>query len=115
LVLQDFGVISREDIRRGLLTGVRAEDLLRTLEEYLSSLTGIGARALLIVDEAQKLPSTCSPGEALTQLTSIPLQVVRRAAGLESATARPHAADQRVTIDIFRLKRQRHGLCPSPS
>ena len=56
LILQDFGVISREEIRRGLLDGVRAGDLLRTLEEFLKSLTSLGARALLIVDEAQKLP-----------------------------------------------------------
>ena len=56
LILQDFGVISREEIRRGLLDGVRAVDLLRTLEEFLKSLTSLGARALLIVDEAQKLP-----------------------------------------------------------
>ena len=56
LILQDFGVISREEIRRGLVQGVKAMDLLRTLEEFVKSLTSLGARALLIVDEAQKLP-----------------------------------------------------------
>jgi general secretion pathway protein A len=56
LVLQDFGVISREEVRRGLLHGVKSIDLLRTLDEFLQSLTSLGARALLIVDEAQKLP-----------------------------------------------------------
>ena len=56
LVLQDFGVISREEIRRGLLDGVRTIDLLRTLEDFLGSLNALGAQALLIVDEAQKLP-----------------------------------------------------------
>ena len=35
LILQDFGVISRDEIRRGLLDGVRAIELLRTLEEFL--------------------------------------------------------------------------------
>ena len=56
LILQDFGVISREEIRGGLLHGIKAVDLLRTLAEFLKSLTTLGARALLIVDEAQKLP-----------------------------------------------------------
>src|SRR4029453_5423072 len=54
LILQDFGVISREEIRGGLLHGIKAVDLLRTLDEFLKSLTTLGARALLIVDEAQK-------------------------------------------------------------
>jgi general secretion pathway protein A len=54
LVLQDFGVISREEVRRGLHR-VKSIDLLRTLDEFLKSLTSLGARALLIVDEAQKL------------------------------------------------------------
>jgi general secretion pathway protein A len=55
LVLQDFGVISREEVRRGL-HAVKSLDLLRTLDEFLKSLTSLGARALVIVDEAQKLP-----------------------------------------------------------
>ena len=56
LILQDFGVISREEIRLGLLAGVRVGELQRTLEDFLKTLTSIGARALLIIDEAQKLP-----------------------------------------------------------
>ena len=34
LILQDFGVISREEIRLGLLAGVRVGELQRTLEEF---------------------------------------------------------------------------------
>src|SRR5687768_15667742 len=46
LILQDFGVISREEIRLGLLAGVRVGELQRTLEDFLKTLTSIGARAL---------------------------------------------------------------------
>ena len=78
LVLQDFGVISRDEIRRGLLQGVKSIDLLRTLDEFLRSLTSLGARALLIVDEAQKLP--LSVLEQIKRLSGLaqraPLQVV---------------------------------------
>ncbi len=78
LILQDFGVISREEIRRGLLTGVRTGELLRTLEEFLKSLTALGARALLIIDEAQKLPvHVLEQVKRLTRLVEdFPLQVV---------------------------------------
>lgn len=56
LVLQDFGVISREEARTGRAAGLGRTELLRTLQDFLRSLVPIGARALLLVDEAQKLP-----------------------------------------------------------
>jgi general secretion pathway protein A len=56
LVLQDFGVISREEARRAQSAGLGRAELLRTLQDFLRSLIPIGARALLLVDEAQKLP-----------------------------------------------------------
>jgi general secretion pathway protein A len=56
LILQDFGVISREEARRTYAAELGRAELLRTLHEFLRSLVPIGARALLLVDEAQKLP-----------------------------------------------------------
>lgn len=56
LVLQDFGVISREEARVGRPSGLGGQELLRTLHDFLRSLVPIGARALLLVDEAQRLP-----------------------------------------------------------
>lgn len=56
LILQDFGVVSREEIRRGRLAGITKQELINTLNDFLLSLQPIGARALLIVDEAQNLP-----------------------------------------------------------
>ena len=56
LILQDFGVVSREEMRRGRLAGVSKQDLIDTLNEFLLSLLPLGAGALLIIDEAQNLP-----------------------------------------------------------
>ena len=56
LVLQDFGVVSRDEIKRGRLAGVSKQALIDTLNEFLLSLLPLGAGALLIVDEAQNLP-----------------------------------------------------------
>jgi general secretion pathway protein A len=56
LILQEFGVVSREEIRRGHLAGVSKQELIETLNEFLLSLRAIGAQALLIIDEAQNLP-----------------------------------------------------------
>jgi general secretion pathway protein A len=56
LVLRDFGVVSRDDIRRGRVAGITKQDLIDTLNEFLLSIQPLGARALLIIDEAQNLP-----------------------------------------------------------
>lgn len=108
LILQDFGVISREEIRRGLLAGVRAGELLRTLQEFLMSLTSLGARALLIVDEAQKLPvHVLAQVKRLTRMAEeAPLQVVLVGQlGLTDSLRAPdlRPLDERVTIR-YRLR-----------
>jgi general secretion pathway protein A len=56
LMLQDFGVMSRDEVWQGRLGGVPVDDLAASLEGFLGSLGSLGARALVIVDEAQKLP-----------------------------------------------------------
>ena len=56
LILQDFGVVSREEIKRGRLAGISKQELIDTLNEFLLSLLPLGAGALLIIDEAQNLP-----------------------------------------------------------
>ena len=56
VILQDFGVVSREEMKRGRLTGVSKQELIEALNEFLLSLQPIGAGALLIIDEAQNLP-----------------------------------------------------------
>jgi len=55
-MLQDFGVISRDEVRQGRLASVSKQDLIDILNEFLISLLPLGASALLVVDEAQNLP-----------------------------------------------------------
>jgi general secretion pathway protein A len=55
-ILQEFGVVSRDEIKRGRLAGISKQELIETLNEFLLSLRAVGAQALLIIDEAQNLP-----------------------------------------------------------
>jgi general secretion pathway protein A len=55
-MLQDFGVVSREDIRTGRLAGVTKQDLIETLNDLLLSLLSLNAGAVVVIDEAQNLP-----------------------------------------------------------
>src|SRR6187401_1362197 len=56
LILQDFGVVSREDVKRGRLAHVSKQELIETLYDFLLSLLPLKANAVLIIDEAQNLP-----------------------------------------------------------
>jgi general secretion pathway protein A len=56
IILQDFGVVSRDEIKRGRLSNVSKQELIDTLNEFLLSLLPLHAGALLIIDEAQNLP-----------------------------------------------------------
>ena len=56
LVLQDFGVVSREEVKRGVLANVSKQQLIDTLNDFLLSLLPLNASAVLIIDEAQNLP-----------------------------------------------------------
>jgi general secretion pathway protein A len=56
IILQDFGVVSRDEIKRGRLVGVTKQELIETLNEFLLSLQTLRAQAVLIIDEAQNLP-----------------------------------------------------------
>ena len=56
LILQDFGVVSRDEMKRGRLAGVSKQELIDTLNDFLMSLLPLRAGAVLILDEAQNLP-----------------------------------------------------------
>src|SRR6186713_378210 len=55
-ILQDFGVVTRENIKAGQLAGVSKQDLIETLYDFLLGLISLKANAVLIIDEAQNLP-----------------------------------------------------------
>lgn len=56
LVLQDFGVVSREQVKQGRLNGVSKQDLIDSLYDFLLTLLPLSGSAVLIIDEAQNLP-----------------------------------------------------------
>ncbi len=55
-ILQDFGVISRDEVKAGRLANVTKQELIETLYDFLLSLIPLKASAVLIIDEAQNLP-----------------------------------------------------------
>jgi general secretion pathway protein A len=55
-ILQDFGVISREEIKVGRNANVTKQELIDALYDFLLSLIPLKASAVLIIDEAQNLP-----------------------------------------------------------
>src|SRR6267378_429322 len=55
-ILQDFGVISRDEFRAGRTAKVTKQELIETLYDFLLSLIPLKASAVLIIDEAQNLP-----------------------------------------------------------
>ena len=55
-ILQDFGVVSRDETRTGRLASATKHELIETLYDFLLSLVALKASAVLIIDEAQNLP-----------------------------------------------------------
>ena len=55
-ILQDFGVIARDDVKAGRLAGVTKQELVDALQDFLLGLIPLKASAVLIIDEAQNLP-----------------------------------------------------------
>ncbi|HEY6214721.1 MAG TPA: AAA family ATPase [Vicinamibacterales bacterium] len=55
-ILQDFGVLSREEAKSSAMASVSKQELVETLYDFLLSLVPLKASAVLIIDEAQNLP-----------------------------------------------------------
>ncbi len=55
IILRDFGLVSRDEIRRGALAKADMGQLLDTLESFLRSLIPLNSYAVLVIDEAQSL------------------------------------------------------------
>jgi general secretion pathway protein A len=55
VILRDFGLVSRNEIRRGALAKADTPQLLDTLEGFLRSLLPLNSYAVVIIDEAQSL------------------------------------------------------------
>jgi general secretion pathway protein A len=57
VILRDFGLVSREDIRKGAFGRADMPQLLDTLEQFLRSLVPLNTYAVVVIDEAQSLPA----------------------------------------------------------
>jgi general secretion pathway protein A len=55
VMLRDFGLVSREEIRKGTFSRADTPQLLDTLEGFLRSLVPLQSYAVVIIDEAQSL------------------------------------------------------------
>jgi type II secretory pathway predicted ATPase ExeA len=55
VILRDFGLVSRDDIRKGAFAKADMPQLLDTLEQFLRSLVALNSYAVVIIDEAQNL------------------------------------------------------------
>lgn len=58
LILRDFGLVSKEELRRGSLAGADVPHLMEVTETFLASLAAVQARAIVVIDEAQSLSPT---------------------------------------------------------
>ena len=54
LIVRDFGLVTREELRRGVLAGADVAQLLDVIETFLRSLVPIQARAIVVLDEAPR-------------------------------------------------------------
>lgn len=55
VILRDFGLVTREEIRNGAFAKADVPQLLDTLEGFLKSLVDLNSYAVVIIDEAQSL------------------------------------------------------------
>jgi type II secretory pathway predicted ATPase ExeA len=55
-ILQDFGVVSRAELKAGRLAGASKQELIDTLYDFLIGLIPLKASAVIVIDEAQDLP-----------------------------------------------------------
>jgi general secretion pathway protein A len=58
LIVRDFGLVTREELRRGVLAAADVAQLLDVIETFLRTLVPIGSRAIVVLDEAQSLSPT---------------------------------------------------------
>jgi general secretion pathway protein A len=56
VILQQFGLVSRDQVRRGQLASATKAAMIDTIRAFLLSLQPLGAHALLVIDDAQDLP-----------------------------------------------------------
>ena len=94
IVLRDFGLVSREDLRRGALATADVPQLLDTLEGFLRSLVPIDSHAVIVSTKRRR----CSPHGARSNPHADRARAGRPAAragrAVRTAGAAQHAQDR---------------------
>lgn len=58
LMVRDFGLVSKEEMRHGALAGADTARLMEVIESFLRSIAPLGSHAVVVIDEAQSLSPT---------------------------------------------------------
>jgi len=58
LIVRDFGLVSREELRHGAFANADTGRLMEVIEGFLRSLVPLGTHAVVVIDEAQSLSPT---------------------------------------------------------
>jgi general secretion pathway protein A len=108
LVIRDFGLVSREELRQGALAKADTPQLLDTLEGFLLSVRSMESRAVVVIDEAQSLAPRVL--DHVRQLTALEkrgkrlLQIILSGQPMLSQTLKKdsmYALNERISRRVF--------------
>jgi len=108
LVLRDFGLVSRDELRSGALARADAVQLMDTLEGFLLTVRSVDSRAILVVDEAQSLaPAVLDQVRLLTALERHGRRLIQIVLGAQPAILQTlkkdsmYALNERISRRVF--------------
>ncbi len=108
VVLLDFGLVSRDELRSGALARADAVQLMDTLEGFLLTVRSVDSRAILVVDEAQSLaPAVLDQVRLLTALERNGRRLIQVILGAQPALLQTlkkdsmYALNERISRRVF--------------
>jgi general secretion pathway protein A len=108
VVLRDFGLVSRDELRSGALARADAVQLMDTLEGFLLTVRSVDSRAILVVDEAQSLaPAVLDQVRLLTALERNGRRLIQVVLGAQPALLQTlkkdslYALNERISRRVF--------------
>jgi general secretion pathway protein A len=108
MVLRDFGLVSRDELRTGALARADAVQLMDTLEGFLLTVRSVDSRAILVVDEAQSLaPAVLDQVRLLTALERKGRRLIQIILGAQPALLQTlkkdsmYALNERISRRVF--------------
>ena len=108
MVLRDFGLVSRDELRTGALARADAVQLMDALEGFLLTVRSVDSRAILVVDEAQSLaPVVLDQVRLLTALEKHGKRLIQIILGAQPAILQTlkkdtmYALNERISRRVF--------------